>query len=891
MWVISLPATFLTNGLSGSIRVTCRELVSLPMIAPFLDDSGLKTEFNGDFSCNCDTAPDVISELSFDCNELYSEVCSNDSYGDLFLMDSNDLLGVREEVVGDEKGDHNTLVPDGDADLCTLRYACSGYDKHEPDASSNHLHPTGALPPVLMKNEPQDHLFRDMGLSAFVDTPRPFTQRSKHNCVGGAGLEYPFEDRSTRLVSRRLKIDDDEFVGANGISASEASVSETTRKSRDGARELKESMATLSRMKKPSGQSSAQSRSLRPKVHSYPVVPFTTPAMRGPLPPSSQRHLSFVTVPRPQHRIPASSNMNASRYRRPRHLSIRSGAAILRPKGTSTRGVNKTTYSTQLRTTGSQIPPNSFSSFSPPVSPKSNNPIASTGASAAPMASLPWLQQLTVINSKSVLPLRNNPTTLLYTTYPAANIAAANKTRFLGRTGLYLSNGSTRVNFPAQLDSAVSTSKLASVVAAAFSTSIQRPHNCTHRRTVACPQLGCGKTFRDTSSMRKHLHTHGPRVHICAECGKAFVESSKLKRHQLVHTGEKPYQCTFEGCGKRFSLDFNLRTHLRIHTGDRPYPCPQPGCSKRFAQSTNLKSHLATHTKLRVAISTTAIIGRPSLHHHQLSRSRQRALPTGFEINAPEALGERISLSNSGPFSRLQSLHTANSPLLAGNESTYSSDGVNTVSETYWQTLPTTVSSVGPPDSLSDSGLSLSPSSSSTSPSGLNSPISTALRLSPIRMCTSPLPFRQKSISIAFQRDPNVEVKHESKVLKPISSSDADLDNTFDKPENTDQLPDGTPCEPDWTLFGPELVLSQDSPVSQLTAHTSSSPPNSDQQPTPRVDTDSPCEAGTDTSSPSATRPTHPLCPLVSYRPVTRMRLSGTFSILTHRHSRPLSKA
>ena len=105
----------------------------------------------------------------------------------------------------------------------------------------------------------------------------------------------------------------------------------------------------------------------------------------------------------------------------------------------------------------------------------------------------------------------------------------------------------------------------------------------------------CDKTFKDDSSLRKHILTHGEKQYICKfkGCGKKFLDNSKLKRHQLVHTGRKPFK--WKICGKKFSLDFNLRTHYRTHTGEKPYIWEFPECGKRFTQSSNLTAHLKTH--------------------------------------------------------------------------------------------------------------------------------------------------------------------------------------------------------------------------------------------------------------------------------------------------------
>lgn len=75
------------------------------MIGPFFEESVLKNDFTGEFVTTCDGPNDVNPEISFDNVEAYSEMCGSDSYGALFLMDSNDLLDVREEIIGDDKHD------------------------------------------------------------------------------------------------------------------------------------------------------------------------------------------------------------------------------------------------------------------------------------------------------------------------------------------------------------------------------------------------------------------------------------------------------------------------------------------------------------------------------------------------------------------------------------------------------------------------------------------------------------------------------------------------------------------------------------------------------------------------------------------------------------------
>ncbi|RMB88819.1 hypothetical protein DUI87_34827 [Hirundo rustica rustica] len=118
---------------------------------------------------------------------------------------------------------------------------------------------------------------------------------------------------------------------------------------------------------------------------------------------------------------------------------------------------------------------------------------------------------------------------------------------------------------------------------------------CTEEENLTLCQEG-GQSFsqRNTTVQHQMIHT-GERPYECRECEKRFQTRSTLRRHQRIHTEERPFRCP--DCRKGFKHNSHLITHQRIHTGERPYECGE--CGMSFSQSSNLIRHHRIHTKER----------------------------------------------------------------------------------------------------------------------------------------------------------------------------------------------------------------------------------------------------------------------------------------------------
>lgn len=103
----------------------------------------------------------------------------------------------------------------------------------------------------------------------------------------------------------------------------------------------------------------------------------------------------------------------------------------------------------------------------------------------------------------------------------------------------------------------------------------------------------CGKRFPDEKCFKRHnrVHRNGP-IHVCQQCGKGFVYRFGLTKHiQMVHSKIKPFICQF--CKKGFFTKQDVEAHIRIHTGEKPFQCTL--CERRFTRKVELNVHLRWH--------------------------------------------------------------------------------------------------------------------------------------------------------------------------------------------------------------------------------------------------------------------------------------------------------
>ncbi|XP_052002353.1 zinc finger protein 407-like [Xyrauchen texanus] len=110
----------------------------------------------------------------------------------------------------------------------------------------------------------------------------------------------------------------------------------------------------------------------------------------------------------------------------------------------------------------------------------------------------------------------------------------------------------------------------------------------------------CNFATAQLGDARNHVKRHlGMREYKCHICGWAFVMKKHLNTHLLGKHGlgqpkERKFEC--ELCERSFSEKWALNNHMKLHTGDKPYKCSWPSCHYAFLTLSAMKDHQRTHT-------------------------------------------------------------------------------------------------------------------------------------------------------------------------------------------------------------------------------------------------------------------------------------------------------
>ncbi|XP_054636894.1 zinc finger protein 407 isoform X2 [Dunckerocampus dactyliophorus] len=104
-----------------------------------------------------------------------------------------------------------------------------------------------------------------------------------------------------------------------------------------------------------------------------------------------------------------------------------------------------------------------------------------------------------------------------------------------------------------------------------------------------CSWPSCHYAFLNLSAMKDHYRTHtGEKTFLCDLCGFAGGTRHALTKHRRQHTGERPFKCKL--CNFASTTQSHLSRHNRVHTGEKPYRCPW--CDYRSNCAENIRKHI-----------------------------------------------------------------------------------------------------------------------------------------------------------------------------------------------------------------------------------------------------------------------------------------------------------
>ena len=84
------------------------------------------------------------------------------------------------------------------------------------------------------------------------------------------------------------------------------------------------------------------------------------------------------------------------------------------------------------------------------------------------------------------------------------------------------------------------------------------------RQTQVITGLNCNDPNLDTKydATKAHKSSILSKKYACMVCGKEFNDKAKHRRHYMIHTGEKPFACSY--CPYRANQSEHLKFHINF---------------------------------------------------------------------------------------------------------------------------------------------------------------------------------------------------------------------------------------------------------------------------------------------------------------------------------------